>query len=277
MPLWEVISLTIAVDTHVHTTFSADGTSTMADLCTKAIEKGFTHITFTDHVEHNQADEGYGIFHYDIYSQEIERVRRQYKNKIKILKGIEFSEPHCYPLALQALTGQQDLDVVIGGIHYIKDLGCHYFDPQYKEYQHIVQGYDNRRFFEEYYEELLQTVKLGGFDVLAHFDNPKRYVKESFVDMPVIDEIIGEMIHQDIALEINTSPYRKGFAETAPGIDILQKYVKAGGEKITIGSDAHQSGEIGADFGYALQLLENLPVTIGLFIRRQFVPIKMNQ
>ena len=74
-----------------------------------------------------------------------------------------------------------------------------------------------------------------------------------------------------------TSPYRKGFAETAPGIDILQKYVKAGGEKITIGSDAHQSGEIGADFGYALQLLENLPVTIGLFIRRQFVPIKMNQ
>lgn len=258
-------------DTHMHTTFSADGQDDMADMCREAISKGLKYICFTDHIEHNPADDGFQYLNFSHYLEAIERVRDQFGDKINILKGIEFSEPHVYPREFERFLAR-DLDVVIGSIHYIGSIGIHHFDPVYAGSAASIEGYTRQRVYSEYYEELLQTVKLGGFDILAHFDNPKRYLKEPW-EAEIIDEIISQMTDKGIALEINTSPLRRGYHETAPGSGILKRFTDAGGKRVTIGSDAHCCREIAADFDYAFKLADECQGTVGIFKGRRFVPI----
>ncbi len=259
-------------DTHTHSNFSIDAKNSIGQMALSALAKGVKYLTCTDHLEHNPADEGYGFFNLEKYNFEIKRVSKLFGKQVRILKGIEFSEPHCYPEEFKNLA-EAEFDVIIGGIHYIGDLGCHYFDPSYPEFKPLIQGYDALRCFEEYYQGVLQSVQMGGFQVLAHFDNPKRYLRESFPDLPIVDQIVAEMVKNDIALEINTSPYRKGFDEPAPGLAVIQKYLQAGGQKITLGSDAHSQEEIAADFDRAGELLNSLGVVPGLFIKKKFYPI----
>lgn len=255
----------------MHTTFSADGRDQMADMCREAIAKGLKYICFTDHIEHNPADEGYQYLNFNNYIEAIERVRDQFGDKINILKGIEFSEPHVYPGEFEKFLSRE-LDIVIGSIHYIGSIGIHHFDPAYSGSRDSIKGYTSQRVYREYYEELLKTAKFGGFDILAHFDNPKRYLKEPW-EAEIIDEIIGQMTEKGIALEINTSPLRRGYHETAPGPGILKRFIEAGGKRVTIGSDAHRCGEIAADFDYAFKLADEYRGTVGIFKGRRFIPI----
>lgn len=90
-------------DMHVHSTFSPDGISTMEEQCIAALEKGERIICFTDHVDYNVAEKNNGIikdnskanFIIEEYLIEIDRLRKKYP-ELKILKGIEFSEPHLF-------------------------------------------------------------------------------------------------------------------------------------------------------------------------------------
>lgn len=258
-------------DTHMHTTFSADGQDEMADMCREAISKGLKYICFTDHIEHNPADDGYQYLNFGHYLDAIERVRDEFGDKITILKGIEFSEPHVYPRELEKFLAK-DLDVVIGSIHYIGDIGIHHFDQAYAGSRDRIRDYTRQRVYSEYYEELLQTVKLGGFDILAHFDNPKRYLKEPF-EAEIIDEIVQEMVSRNITLELNTSPLRRGYHESSPDSGILKRFIDAGGKGVTISSDAHCSQDITADFDYAFKLADKYQGTVGIFKGRRFIPL----
>jgi histidinol-phosphatase (PHP family) len=120
---------------------------------------------------------------------------------------------------------------------------------------------------------LLQVARLGGFDVLAHFDNPKRYLKEPSQETDLIAEILQELVDQGVVLEVNTSPLRRGYHECSPDSDILQRYTKAGGTRITIGSDAHSDREVAADFDHAYRLSRDHRLELGIFQGRRFVAI----
>ena len=95
--------LVMIADMHVHSTFSPDGISTMEEQCIAALEKGERIICFTDHVDYNVAEKNNGIikdnskanFIIEEYLIEIDRLRKKYP-ELKILKGIEFSEPHLF-------------------------------------------------------------------------------------------------------------------------------------------------------------------------------------
>jgi histidinol-phosphatase (PHP family) len=240
-------------------------------MCREAIAKGLKYICFTDHIEHNPADEGYRYLNFDLYLEAIERVKDEFGDKINILKGIEFSEPHVYPREFEKFLAR-DLDVVIGSIHYIGNIGLHYFDRAYAGSRDDLRDYTREKVYDQYYRELLETVKLGGFDILAHFDNPKRYLKEPCLESETIDDILCQLVAKGIALEINTSPLRRGYHETAPGAEILRRFVAAGGKRVTIGSDAHCCREIAADLDYAFKLAQENHGTVGIFKGRRFVP-----
>jgi histidinol-phosphatase (PHP family) len=59
-----------------------------------------------------------------------------------------------------------------------------------------------------------------------------------------------------------------------PDLDILHIYARQGGQKITLGSDAHAPEDIGAGFEYALSLVEQFPqFQLGYVEQRHFVPL----
>ncbi|SMD13736.1 histidinol-phosphatase HisJ family protein [Sporomusa malonica] len=264
----------LLADSHVHTKFSADAKDDMFDMCKTAVDRGLSYICFTEHVDYNQFDASYHYFNYDKYSDAIERAREKFGDKIQVLSGIEFGEPHVYQKEFEKMLSNK-FDVVMAAIHYIgrDKVGVHWVDGTY-EYDHVLfKDYTNERIFHEYYEELLQVVKLGGFDVLAHLDNPKRYLKESGHEEEIIGEIVHELVNAGIAIEINTSPLRRGYHECTPDFEILKQYLDFGGTRVSIGSDAHCCREVAMNFDYAVNLVREHKATLGIFKNRCFITI----
>lgn len=258
--------LPIVTDSHTHTTFSADARDDMPEMCRAAIAKGLTHICFTDHVDFNPTEENCGLFDYDRYTAAIDRVRAEFAGRIRILKGIEFGEPHIYVKEYEKLL-RKEFDVIMASIHFVRmDIGLHWFEDDA-----MLSGYTRKNLYRRYYEELLQVVRLGGFDVLAHFDNPKRYLSGSGQETELIGEIMHELVSRDLVIEVNTSPLRMGCHECAPDSRILKQYTEAGGTRVTVGSDAHSSQEIAAGFDHADRLVKNHRLTIGIFQGRRFI------
>ena len=52
------------VDHHIHSNHSSDGKSSITEMCQKAIQQGIAVIGFTEHVDFDPQDWGYGYFQY---------------------------------------------------------------------------------------------------------------------------------------------------------------------------------------------------------------------
>ena len=60
------------VDYHVHSNHSCDGKSSIPEMCQKAVELRIEEIGFSEHMDFEPKDWGYGFFNYERYSSEIE-------------------------------------------------------------------------------------------------------------------------------------------------------------------------------------------------------------
>lgn len=252
------------VDMHVHTRFSCDADDSLDALCRAAIERGLGGICFADHYDLNPADEGFGYYDYDGYSGALEAARERYGERLLVLKGIEFGEPHRYRREFDEVLAR-DYDVVIGSIHWLPEgfVG----DRRLRD-RLGIEG-----LFERYYREMLAMVTAGGFDVLAHFDFPRRYLGEASVPA-LVDEVLAAVVEREIAVEINTSPLRKGLDVCAPDADLLARYARAGGRRLVLGSDAHATSDVGAGFDRALALARAVQnARVGMVRGRRFVSL----
>ena len=250
------------IDLHNHSNNSEDSRATLNEMCLGAIDKNIDIIAFTEHIDNNPSDTGYKFFNEKKYSLEIKKIQKRYSESLQILKGAEFDAPHLYTEEFEIITNG-DYDVILGSVHLIGD--------KFIGDVSILERYSLEVLFQKYYEQLLALVQFGGFDVLAHFDFPKRYYKKSYGKENLINEILKTMIKQNIALEINTSPLRKGYHESSPGKEIVSKYASFGGQMVTIGSDAHTPEDIGADFDYVYNLIQSIGgLKTGYFEKREF-------
>ena len=258
----------LKTDVHTHSLdFSGDAVSYMDEMCRGAVEKGLERICFTEHVDFDPHYDDSFPFDPEKYKRMIEMMRDKYGDRIEILKGIEVGEPHMYPREYEAVLKADDYDMVLAGLQYVTlPMGLHWTGHGGAD----IFTFAVPRIYRRYYEDLLAVAKLGGFDVLAHFDYPKRYLKVDAEEDDLIKGILAAIVKSGSMIEINTSPLRKGCEETAPGRKILDLYGKAGGTKLTIGSDAHFAGDILADFDRALDFAEGFE--IGYFKERKFHP-----
>jgi len=257
--------LRILADMHVHSNFSVDAKDDLKFMCQAAVKKGLKYICFAEHFDMNPKDCGYQYFDLEKFSEAIDSARGEFRDNLCILKGLEFGEPYLYPREFENMV-KKDFDVIIGAVHWVGEL--------FVGKKEIGESISVEEFFERYYREVLKEVKFGGFDVLAHLDFPKRYLKQSSNQSCLTNEIFEELLKCDIALEINTSPLRRGLNESSPGEKILAEYTKAGGDKVTVGSDAHSSLDIGEGFQYVHDLIErNGRIKPGIFRKHKFIQI----
>jgi len=248
-------------DMHVHTEFSCDSEADMVKYMELGLERGLDAICFTDHVDLNKDDYGYNYYNEAAYFEKINQVKDAYNDKIKVLSGIEFGEPHLYANRLQELS-TLPYDFIIGSIHWIGDMfPC----------QKVREQYSAKEFYTLYWEEVLKTVKQGGFDALGHIDFPKRYYGEIYYEEKMMNEIFKYLLDKDMIIEINTSSLRKGHDETMPGIDMLQIYKENGGKYITVGSDAHEEKDLAADNKIAKKHISDLGLQEVIYIGRKRV------
>jgi len=231
----------------------------MNEYCQKALVSGVDCIYFTDHIDHNKNDYGYGYYNIENYFTELKQVQEKYAGKIVILSGIEFSEPHIYKSPFEVYK-KYPYDFILGSVHFwLNDM----FPSDM-----VKRNIPREVSFENYWNEVYKAISYGGFDSLAHIDFPKRYYKSSYYEDFQISNIFKLMIENDISLEINTSSLRKGLSVSMPDDDFLKLYKSVGGKYITYGSDSHITDDLAADYDYALNLIDSNGLAKVSYIQR---------
>ncbi|MCR4421992.1 MAG: histidinol-phosphatase HisJ family protein [Exilispira sp.] len=247
------------IDLHVHTHHSDDSNVTMEEYCIQAIKSGVNYLCFTDHADNNPVDSGCGKFNPLEYFNEFTKIKSKYKDKLIILSGVEFGEPHIYKKELESIQSYH-FDYIIGSIHY-------FYNDMFLS-RMVLDDIPIEIVYKNYWLQMERMVEYGGFDAIGHFDFPKRYFNKLIYDESQIESILRKAVKKGIILEINTSSLRKGCIDCMPSNDILDIYYKVGGREVTIGSDSHKIEDLAKDFQKALNLT-NDKFQVVYFINRK--------
>ncbi len=251
--------MAITADFHLHSNFSTDSHTPMEEMILKGIELGLTHMCFTEHMDLHfpiteDTPSGSFIVNTDSYLYDLITYREKYKDKIKLLFGIELGLQSQYRMDISKYAKSYDFDFIIGSSHL-----CHGKDPYYPAF---YEGRSEEEAYREYFGSILDNLKaFHNFDVYGHLDyvvrygpnKDKNYTYEKYKD--ILDAILSTLLEKEKGLEINTGGIRKGLRELHPLTAVIKRYRELGGEIITVGSDAHVPGRISEGFDRAAEIL----------------------
>ncbi len=169
----------------------------------------------------------------------------QEKFRVRILKGLEVDYFTEYEDEIKECITKYKIDIILGSCHYV----CGSALPESNRYIHVgfinqlqpfINKYGEQKLYSAYFENILSAIKSGMFNYIAHLDFLKKKFKNYHFDKAIIyiRPILRELIKNNIGLEINLSGI-KDTGETYPSVGIINEYIKMGGNKISIGSDAH--------------------------------------
>lgn len=244
----------MTADSHVHTSFSSDSDTPMEAQVLAAIEKGMKDICFTDHYD---MDYPGGEFNLDTeaYFSMIETMRKHYGDRIRIRAGVEIGLKPLLGEKIRAYLKKWPFDFVIGSLHLIDDV-----DPYYRD---RFDGTDEEM-YRLYFTRLLECLqKTDGYQSVGHLDyivrygygREKNYSYQAYRD--VIDPVLEEMVRRNLALEVNTAGLKYGLPFPNPHPDIIRRFRELGGRRITLGSDAHETGFLAYRFDETEKLVRS--------------------
>lgn len=255
----------IQCDCHLHSSFSGDSNTPMEDMILQGIARGLHTMCFTEHNDFDFPDtpDGAGsrfLLNTDSYLYDLLHYKEKYADKIRILFGVELGlQPEV--LRKNAVYAKSyDFDFIIGSSHL-----CHGLDPYYPAF---YEGRTCGEAYSEYFQSILENIrKFTNFDVYGHLDYVVRYgphKDQSYSyeqHRDIFDGILKLLIENGKGIEINTGGLKSGLRDLHPCMGILKRYKELGGEIITIGSDAHETGNIGAYFHRAEEALRTCGFT----------------
>ncbi len=259
------------VDCHTHCEASEDSKTPIAELIHTAAARGITALAVTDHVEIIDFQKG----EYDRAAENswqlMEAAGTALPAGFRLLRGIELGEPQSDTALAERLLAAHPYDFVLASMHRLcEELPDYYFI----DYTAYSDGEIERQ-MQRHFEETLRLVKWNGFDSLAHLTYPFRYLPEKWRQgdyrrwQGIIDELLGLLAQNGKSLEINTSGLRKGPGITSPDLPLILRFRQLGGETVTLGSDAHRAGEVGANIINAAALAKQAGFThAALYVQR---------
>ena len=227
------------IDSHLHTSFSADSDTPPELQIERAIALGMPALCITDHQDFDGPPDVMDFtFDTAAYRKTLLSLREQYQNRIDLRIGVELGLQTDIPTDLVSYVSASSFDFIIGSTHF-----CDGMDPYYPIF---FEGRSEEEAYRSYFEEELKNITAYDcFDVAGHLDFVVRYGPnqntyysyEKYQD--VFDEILKILIEKGKGIECNTAGYKAGLGHPHPTEAMLKRYRKLGGEILTIGSDAH--------------------------------------
>ncbi|WP_250858776.1 histidinol phosphate phosphatase [Oceanirhabdus seepicola] len=239
-------------DSHVHTDFSGDSDMKIADAIKRADELGIG-LVITDHMDINDYIKNRSGFDVDKFFEAYTKLRSD-----KLLLGIELGLREEAVERNVHLVNNYDFDFILGSTHapYASKHEYEFFDAE------VYVGKSKREAYEEYFRSMIRGVKENEYiDSLAHIDYIARYSRYDDKELyyneykPLIDEVLKEVALREKSMEISTR--RIGNKTSADELmKIYKRFRELGGETVTIGSDGHYPGAIGANLKSGLEMAE---------------------
>lgn len=243
-------------DFHMHTDSSPDGHASALEMCQSAIQKGFTHIAITDHLDFPDYDTDHYAERTERAWAEMSKLDSQVGDKLQVSKGIELGSPLLMPEVTDTVLKTHPYDFILASLHQLGREPDFYFVDFSKV--DIIKTID------DYFDGLIAIVNWGQFSSLSHLTYPFRYIPKELAPsdysrwMDQIDVVMKGLIDKNLSMEINTSGLRKAIGVTAPDLPLIQHYYDLGGRMITIGSDAHYVQDVGAGIDETIELAKSV-------------------
>ncbi len=233
-------------DLHTHT-FFCDGKDSPEDMVLSAIEKGLDTIGI---LTHSYVDFDTACIAEERQSEfiaEANRLKVKYKDKIKVLCGIEVD--------YYATSVAEGYDYRLGSLHYFK-IGDKYYSldisiPGFMEMAEKEFSGDYLAVCEEYYRLLADVPRKTGADIIAHIDlitkfneGDKLFDTKNPRYINAYKTAVDKLVTYGLPFEINTGAISRGYRSSPyPSSDILA-YIKEKGGKLIISSDSHSKENI---------------------------------
>lgn len=256
----------LPADSHVHSQWSWDALAgSMEGTCARAVEIGLPALAFTEHADFTPwslppglkiPDQWRSLVTGDVltpppldlagYQDCLRRCRERFPG-LRILSGVELSEPHWHPSRTAALLDDVGFDRVLAAVHSAPA------EAGFDEVGALVRRRDPAQVLREYLAETAALItQFGGFDVLAHIDYPVRswprgaepHDPHDFQDE--YRHVLRTLADAGKALEVNT--------KVPLHAQILTWWRQEGGQAITFASDAHDPATLAAGFAEAVSM-----------------------
>lgn len=216
----------------------------------RAIELGLSEIAFTDHIPlyfQPVAERDPGLAmpegQFREYLDEVEALRAEFAGRLAVKLGLEADYAEGFEDVLRSWLDRADWDLVLGSVHWVAG---DWIDAPASAARFEKEGAET--LYREYYRLLGKAARTGLFDVLSHFDLPKKHGHRPAA--PITDaeeEAIAATAESGCAVEVSSAGLRRPVGELYPEPRLLGR-LRAAGVRVTFSSDAHAPSEVG--WGY---------------------------
>ena len=248
-------------DYHLHTLISSDSPASLTEQVQSALDAGLQEMCVTDHWN-LLGQQGNSLSHTRDWTESIaqcQRARQQFGDQLEIRLGVEVGNGEIDPSGVAEGLAQagQELDFVIGSLHNMSlgSGGLGIFSAA-KQCQNTEDGI---ALLDDYISTLNSLAMTDTYDVIGHVIYPLRYLPPQWqLTLDPYEEqlrtLFRTLVQSGKGIEFNTTQGRT-ITDWTP---VLKLYRECGGEILTIGSDAHRPGQVGAGFHAAAALLQQL-------------------
>ncbi len=244
-------------DYHMHTPLCGDAIGEYHEYAHYAKTRGLSEIGFTGHCPQyylppEKRDGHCSIIEEDLstYIEDVAKLARKLKGTLEIRTGLEVDYVPEKEGGIPPILDFFNWDYLLLSVHFID--GWAFDDPRQ------VKTYDKKNVetvYKDYFNILMQGMSTGYFDVVAHFDLPKKFGHRPAQPIPGEEDALRLCKDMGLVLEVNTAGLRKPVKEMYPSLELLKKAFKLGIE-VCLGSDAHRPEEVAMNFASALELLK---------------------
>ncbi len=266
-----------AADCHSHSHCSPDGKEPVESMLHRAGEIGLFAYTLTDHCECQEFEEKYRTAAKASWN-EMEQAAESCPPGLRFYRGIELGQPLQNLAAAGEVVAGRPYDFIIGSLHNLSGGEDFYHLGQREPCPEQWDG-----LFSRYFQEILEMIRWGGFDSLAHITYPLRYLtapgeQPSFhAHREELDAVLTALVRADEALEMNTSRLLMEGASRLPDLEIFTRYRELGGRLVTLGSDAHTVENLGKGIDEGMEILRQAGFSeFAVYERRKplFLPLE---
>ncbi len=250
------------IDCHVHTEFNGHATGSVAEIVAATRNAGLVGIVFAEHLPlpFDLDPEGYlapSPEEFARYATGVHEAREAVAAEpgpgLEIVLGAEadwlswcLDKTH----SQLAIAREAGVTVLLGSVHFIG--GWAFDDPN------DMTEWERREVdtvWEEYFSHWCDAARSGLFDVMAHPDLPKKFGhRPSFDTRELYAEAASAAAEGGVFVEVSTAGLRKPVAELYPGPELLAAFAERRVD-VTVGSDAHQPGEVGFEIAATYETL----------------------
>lgn len=224
------------------------------------------------------------------YLETIEKLKKVYKNEIKIFLGLEIDYIPDKMSPSMKKYELMNLDYSIGSVHHLDldsqgqympvDASKELFDSC------LVSVYKGNiiKAVEKYYELIREMVSLGGFDIIGHLDLIKKNNKgdKYFSEnekwyKTLVFKTLDKIQKSGLILEVNTGGISRNYIDTTyPSPWILHECLKLG-IPITLTSDSHSPNTVISGYKETVDSLLDIGYNeiLALESKDNWVPIKL--